>query len=279
MKNNLKNLIEDVYKLIDSGCVPNETNLELLGEHIKQAVIKQLHPDNRQIKNTLRMSNLGKKDRQLWYELNSTEREILEPNTRLKFLFGDIIEGLLLYLVKEADYEVTNEQDKVEVDGIVGHIDCKINGVMVDVKSASSFSFKKFKEGTLAMDDPFGYIAQISGYAYAEKCKEAGFLVMDKQLGHITYMEVQDKIDVPARIKNIKKVIAQPEPPVKKCYDPIADGKSGNKKLAVGCSYCPYKHTCWADANDGQGIRTFLYSTGPRFLAHVEREPDVYEIS
>ena len=278
MKHTLELLVEDIYDLIDSGYEPDSDNLEFLGESIKQAVIKQLHPANRQTKTRLRMSNLGKKDKQLWYEINSTEKETLEPTTRLKFLFGDIIESLLLYLIKETkNYELTDEQARVEVDGIVGHMDCKINGVMVDIKSTSSFSFKKFKEGTLAMDDPFGYIGQISGYAYASDCKEAGFLAMDKQLGKLAYLPVTDMIDVPKRIADIKKIIASPTPP-ERCYEPIEDGKSGNKKLAIGCSYCAFKKDCWSDSNNGKGLRTFIYSTGPRYLTDVGREPNVYEV-
>ena len=45
-------------------------------------------------------------------------------------------------------------------------MDCKIDGVLTDVKSTSSFGFKKFKEATLAFDDPFGYIDQIKAYAH-----------------------------------------------------------------------------------------------------------------
>ena len=47
-------------------------------------------------------------------------------------------------------------------------MDCKIDGVVTDVKSVSTFGFKKFKDGSLAYDDPFGYVAQIKGYAHSE---------------------------------------------------------------------------------------------------------------
>jgi hypothetical protein len=63
-----------------------------------------------------------------------------------------------------------------------------------------------------------------------------------------------------------------------RCYPPVEDGKSGNLKLSVGCSYCGYKFKCWDDVNEGKGLRTFIYSNGPRFLVNVEREPDVYEV-
>ena len=52
----------------------------------------------------------------------------------------------------------------------------------------------------------------------------------------------------------------------------VADGKSGNMKLAVGCSYCPYKKVCWPN------VRGFAYANGPRYLVEVVNEPQVPEI-
>ena len=46
----------------------------------------------------------------------------------------------------------------------------------------------------------------------------------------------------------------------------------------MGCSYCQFKHSCWKEANEGRGLRTFLYSTGPKHFTHVEKEPRVAEI-
>ncbi len=40
-----------------------------------------------------------------------------------------------------AGHEVTDEQKEVELEGLKGHIDCKINGRVVDIKTASGFSF------------------------------------------------------------------------------------------------------------------------------------------
>ena len=36
------------------------------------------------------------------------------------------------------------------------HIDCKIDGEVVDIKTASNYAYKKFSEQTLRDDDPFG---------------------------------------------------------------------------------------------------------------------------
>ena len=64
-----------------------------------------------------------------------------------------------------------------------------------------------------------------------------------------------------------------------RCYPGVPDGKSGNLKLSVGCIYCGHKKECWADANQGQGIRVFQYANGKRFMVQVGKEPDVPEIA
>ena len=51
---------------------------------------------------------------------------------------------------------------------------------VVDVKSASGFSFKKFQHGTLRDSDPFGYMYQLAGYEKAEGTDNGGFLAINK---------------------------------------------------------------------------------------------------
>ena len=230
------------------------------------------------------MSNIGRDDRYLWNVVNKPDvQEELTPNTYVKFMYGHLIEEMLLFLTRLSGHEVTDEQKLCEVNGITGSMDCKIDGVVTDVKSVSSFGFKKFKDGNLAYDDPFGYVAQIKGYAHSEGETKFGWLAMDKQNGHLTYLmydsedtqaPVYDKIsyDIGEHIDRVKKLVEQPEAP-EHCHEVVPDGKSGNQKLAVGCSYCPYKHTCWP------GVRTFLYSSGPRYLTEVVNEPKVAEVS
>lgn len=281
MSDKLKHLVDDIYGMVDKGVdTISDEVIESFVKDVTHAVRRQLENSYREERRTLRMSNLGYRDRKLWYEVNGCDsKEELDAPTRIKFLFGDLVESLILLLVKQAGYEVTSEQKEVNIDGIKGHMDCVINGVPVDVKSASSFSFKKFKEGDLG-DDLFGYMEQISAYMTAEETDEGAFLVMDKQLGNLTLMPVDsmDKRDTKTRITHLKEVTTQEEPP-ERCFEAVPDGKSGNMKLDTGCSYCSFKETCWADSNDGEGLRLFLYSNGPRWLTHVEREPDVFEVT
>lgn len=227
------------------------------------------------------MSNIGKGARQLWYDKNYGREEDLPPHTLIKFIFGDIIELLVLFLARAAGHDVRDCQAEVVRGGIKGHIDAEIDGVTVDVKSASTHSFRKFADGTLSENDPFGYIEQISGYAKA-RGTDGAFLAVDKQNGHIAYLpftkEELDVFDIDSRIEYVKEVVEQPEPP-ERCHPDEKMGESGNRKLGVNCSYCSHKTRCWADSNGGIGLRTFMYSGGPVFLTKVAVEPKVHEIT
>ena len=62
-------------------------------------------------------------------------------------------------------------------------------------------------------------------------------------------------------------------------YDDVADGASGNRKLAFGCFYCEHKRTCWSDTNEGKGLRVFHYANGYRYLTQVKKAPNVEEVT
>jgi len=276
----IETLVDDIMAMVDTGMteIKDHDIHELMAE-IEFSVRRQLTTSERQEHNTVRMSNVGKPDRQLWYEVNGADAEALTPQTRIKFLYGDIIEAVVVFLAKSAGHTVADQQKEVSINGIKGHIDCTIDGVLVDVKSTSPFAFKKFKDGTLPEDDAFGYIGQIGSYKYAGDYKRAAFLAMDKVAANMVVYE-PDSIDLDenadVRVDHVKAMVASDVVP-ERCFDAKEDGKSGNMKLNVNCSYCKFKHTCWADANDGKGLRTFFYSTGPRFLTDVQLLPKVPE--
>lgn len=284
---NVYTLVDDIYKLVKTKRIDPDVDIEKciddFGENVKDLMRKEFGGARRFDGRKLRMSNIGKKDRFLWNHYNNVQKsEELQGHTLVKFLYGHLIEELLLFLTRASGHEVTAEQKQCEIKGITGSMDCKIDGVVTDVKSVSSYGFKKFKDGTLAYDDPFGYVAQIKGYAEAEGQSKYGWLAMDKQNGHLTYLMYDEEdtqapvndiisFDITDRIEHVQEMVKQPEPP-EKCYEPKPDGKSGNMKLDVGCSYCSYKKNCWP------GLRAFAYSTGPRYLVEVLNEPKVQEI-
>lgn len=275
----LEDLPNDIYKLFDPDVnhTINEDNLDEFANNLKELLRFRLKLQQEK-SSPLRFSALGKPNRQIWYDAHPEPgtKEPLTPKTYLKFLYGDVIEQVFLFLAKEAGHKVEREQEEVVIDGITGHIDAVIDGTVVDVKSASSFGYKKFKDRTVTEDDPFGYVAQLSGYAHVlTPGKDAAWWAIDKVNGNncisplsslvISYHKPEE------RIAELKEVIASDEVP-ERCYEDVPDGKSGNRKLDTGCSYCAHKFRCWPS------LRTFIYSTGPRYLTQVARVPDVPEV-
>ena len=276
-------LIKDIYDLLENKKVSKDVNIDFLihefGESMKKIMRRQLSdwkPDRR----TIRLSNVGKTPLQLWHLMKGTESEKMTPSTLLKFMYGHIIEEMLLFLVKASGHKVTDEQKRCEVAGVIGHMDGRIDGTLMDVKSTSSYSFKKFKDGSLVDNDSFGYIDQLKAYAKSEGDTKIAWLAMDKQNGHLTWLEYdlektdhpKLKEDIEEKILNLKKVLESDTAP-DLCYDSVEDGKSGNQKLSMECSYCQYKKTCWPE------LRTFLYYNGPKHLVKVMNEPKVPEIT
>ena len=281
----LNTLVPDIYKHLEG--LSDGTPLPLTEEEIdktlvgmREALVSWATPRERDTNFTVRMSNVGKPSRQLWYEKRDPQgRGGIDGATQIKFLYGHLLEEVVLMLVRMAGHKVTDEQKEVTVDGIVGHMDCKINGEVVDVKTASRFAFNKFKDGRLVEDDPFGYLGQLAGYEAAEGTDNGGFLVLNKESGELC-MYVPDDIDKPNIRTSISKLLPALElgTPPELCYNPIPDGKKGNMKLPKGCSWCKYKYECYKDSNDGEGLRTFKYSNGLTHLTEVVVEPKVEEL-
>jgi hypothetical protein len=275
----IETLIPDIYKLLGGSHV-NLTSLQAsdLGTDIANAVQRSLGEQERR---GLRLSGLGYScPCALWHRINRPETaEPLPPYARIKFTYGHIIEHLIICLAKAAGHEVTGEQDAVIVDGVSGHRDCVIDGCIVDVKSAASRSFVKFRDKTIAQDDPFGYLDQLDGYAVGSlddplvRVKDYAYLLaVDKTLGHLALYEHKIRPQrIRQRIQHYKEIVALDRPPACTCHTE-PDGKSGNIKLGTTASYSDHKYNCFPS------LRTFLYASGPVYLTKVVRVPDVPEL-
>jgi len=284
LPSSIETLVQDIYDLFTGG------KIELNGKHLDNFtdavsdIMKVQFEEERGPGNYLRMSNIGKPDRQLWYDINwEGETEKFTGPNLIKFMYGHLIEQFVIFLAEQAGHKVEYKQREVDVLGIKGHIDCMIDGVVVDVKSASSMQFPKFEKGLLLEpgNDAFGYVAQLSGYRHAiSPDSPAAFLAVDKTLGKLALLMVPnehlDRYNVENRIVHAKDMVTWKEPP-KRCYEPKEEGKSGNLILPVGCAYCKHKAHCWSDANGGRGLRVYGYSSGPKFFVKVVKEPRVDE--
>jgi hypothetical protein len=269
----IETLVEDIYALFNKGDKFDPALFHKFGGNLTD--IMAIRFNEERIGGRLRLSNIGKPDRQLWYEINDPDGgEKFPAEAHIKFMYGDMQEQLCILLAKLAGHDVQFEQGTVVVNGIEGHLDCTIDGHVVDVKSASRFAFPKFSKGTLLEEgnDAFGYVGQLAAYVHAKTPgKDGYFLAVNKDLGHLALLKVPAEIlaayNVEDRIDYNKEMVKGPIPP--RCYVDVPDGKSGNMKLDTGCSYCSRKFTCW------DNIKTYYYSGGPRYLTKVVKEPKV----
>lgn len=276
----IQTIVEDIYKLVGSKDGPFSTEaLRALSKDTARRIGAQF--SNQERKGTLRLSGMGPKcPRALWYSIHHPEMaEQLPPWAALKYTYGHILEAMVLALAKAAGHDVRGEQDEIILDGIVGHRDGVIDGCVVDVKSASSRAFEKFKTGRIAQEDSFGYLDQLDGYVTGSledplvTVKDKGcLLVIDKTLGHLCLYEHTIRSDqIRMRIETYKEYVARDVSPPCTCGT-VAEGKSGNVKLDTKASYSSFKHCCFPK------LRTFLYSNGPVYLTKVIRTPEVMEI-
>jgi len=278
-------LVDDIYKVVSEKGGWDTVSNDYFKEKIGSTLWSRLTPPEEERKGGLRMSNIGKPcARQLWYSIHhDKEAEELHPSAHLKFLYGDILEDLLLSLAVAAGHTVEGHQDTMSISGIKGHRDAVIDGVTVDVKSASSYSFKKFEANALKEEgnDGFGYIRQLSSYVYAAKedplvkDKTGGaFLVIDKTLGKLCldYYPLHDELKEMEDFYEERKDMASSTSPPPRGFQPEPDGKSGNEKLGFQCSYCPFKKLCHPD------VRVFSSYRGPVYLTTVKKEPRMNEI-
>ena len=119
-------LVEDIYNLfsldpIDMDEAQVDKHIDTFGEMLKVHIKEFLYDVPRDRKG-LRLSAIGKPDRQIWFDINKPiEEHQLKPSTRIKFLYGYILEELLLLFSTIAGHEVKDQQKEVYIDGVAGH--------------------------------------------------------------------------------------------------------------------------------------------------------------
>jgi len=271
----LSNLVDDINRFLEQTPKLDDSLYQELAQDIVTTIKNRLSQESSN-RSYLSLSSIGKPLRRVWYDIKQPLEEPVQASARLKFLYGDIIEDIALWLAKVSGHKVERRQEEVVHHGIKGHIDSIIDGEVVDVKSASPHSFTKFSQATLPHNDPFGYLAQLEGYDEEVGKGSPGFLAINKVTGEICLYQPDKMFDMPntkVLIDNAREALDKPTPPETKCYEDVDDGKSGNKKLNTGCCYCPYKFRCWP------GLRAFKYADGIKYLTVVNKEPKVEEIT
>lgn len=297
MSKTLDTLVEDIHEVVETRGGWDETVTKFISEGVHDVFKSHLEDDAQERVGALRMSSMGRPcKRQLWYQNNTpSSGEGLPPKTLIKFLYGGMVELLLLSLAKAAGHDVAGMQDTLSIKGIKGHRDAVIDGVTVDIKSASPFSFKKFKEGLSPDSDGFGYLGQLEAYVKAGHRDTprlvhpttGAFIVLDKVSGEICV----DKHEFTRTLEEVEAEyestigLSEAETPPERGIKTIPDGykhkekgfvPNGNEYLDFNCAYCEFKHECWPN------LRTFMYRNGPgyapRFFSKIVKEPKAQEV-
>ena len=235
----------------------NKATINRVAKDVKDALGRQFSGRGKK-DFKLRMSNIGRKKCQLWFDKNEPENKIAEsPFFIINMILGDIVEAVFKGLLRASDVKFGDSEQvtlQIDDDKIDGTYDLVINGKVDDVKSSSPWSYEnKFKDfETLQGKDSFGYVSQLVGYAKAKGVPVGGWWVVNKANGNFKYVSANG-VDVDSELKKIKETIdyINNNEPFERCYEPVEEtyyGKpSGNLKLGIECSLCSYREKCWDD--------------------------------
>jgi hypothetical protein len=281
---NFNDLIPDLKEVLRDDTMHSLTKEQLaqIGTNVAEHFESKLRETSvtREV-GKLWASDIGKPCvRQLYYEFTEPgAKEPLPYNAKVKFLYGNILEEVVIGLIRATGkHDVTDEQKRYEWQfgnwTVSGRQDVTVDGNVCDVKSASPQSYKEYtKYGVTPDNDKFGYRAQLSFYHILNG--DTGvphFLFIDKQNGHIEATPVIPyTVDEYSKLANDKITVLNEALNYDEAPPRIANAEveatHGNKALGTVCSYCPFKNKCWP------GLRTFLYSKGPVFLTEVNKVP------
>jgi hypothetical protein len=286
----ISTLVQDVQEVLNKGLevIPPETVQRFMASAGGVTNKLKVHPVPSKF--TLRFSNIGKPCvRRLWLESRHYNDKVEHSaDNGFKFALGDLAEEYLIFLIELAGHKVELRQHEVTLAGIKGHIDAVVDGMLLDVKSASSFAFKKFKEGLTEETDDFGYLTQLAAY-FQEMRKlpevtdktRAGFLVFDKTHGNI-HLDIHEFSDLNLEdfFEERKEIIKSNDVP-DRAYKTKLDGykkdkvlvPNGNEYLGSPCTWCPMKFKCYP------GLRVFQGWDGPKYFTKIIKPPKMLEIT
>ena len=235
----------------------------------------------------LRMSNVGKPLCQLQMQAKGVEPEKPSHDFIVRMIIGDMLEALVIVLLKAAKIEVKSQHQKVSLGvgdrQIEGEYDIELDDGIYDIKSVSPFSFTtKFNADNgydkIKQSDSFGYISQGHGYGMAANKPFKGWIAINKTTGEIVFTDAkhtdEEKKEVYSKIYN-NSVALLDEKPFERCFTDVEEvyysKPTGNRTLGIECSYCPYKHDCW----DNLEFRRQLPSKGknPKWTWYTKIDP------
>jgi len=238
-------LIQDIYSHLSDKKVADDVDLaqvaQDLGNEIETVFLETFDPDHHGHRTGLRLSGIGRCERYQWLEAHDNESEPIKDHVHITFMQGHILEAVLKALTKVAGHTVTGEQGEHEVNGVFGHQDCIIDNQLVDIKTASKWSYdNKFTPDGIKGDDSFGYIPQLSAYGKIDGREHGYFFVINKNNGEIKLSKQVLDQDVDKHIDQLKEKIDHNHPPMR-----IMNATDMKGKLSMQCGFCSQKQNCY----------------------------------
>ena len=241
----INTVVPDVYEVMKSKEYSGDLSIIAMqaGREVEEAIKNAFEPYEN--KNNLRMSSIGRCERAQWYAVKGYTPEELEGSVYLTFLQGHILESVLVALIKLAGHDVQDQQKKHTVEGINGSQDCTIDGELVDIKTASAWSWdNKFAEDGIK-DDAFGYIKQLSAYGKTDKRKEGYFLAFNKNKSTLKLCKQELEEDIDTFIVDLKDKMESDTPPMRLANATTFSKAEAKEKLCMTCAFCGFKEDCY----------------------------------
>ena len=238
-------VVQDVYDVMKSKDYSGDlkTIAAQAGREVEEAIVQAFEPY--EDKRKLRMSGIGRCERAQWYGVKGYTPEEIDGSVYLTFLQGHVLEAVLVALVKLSGHEVTEQQKMHEVEGIKGSQDCTIDGELVDIKTASAWSWdNKFKEDGIK-DDAFGYIKQLSAYGKTDNRESGYFLALNKNKSTLKLCKQELDRSVDQHILQLKDKMESDTPPMRIANATTFNKKTGEERLCMNCAFCGYKEHCY----------------------------------
>jgi hypothetical protein len=238
-------VVQDVYDVMKSKDYTGDLNSIAMqaGREVEEALKDAFTPreDNRD----LRMSALGRCERSQWYNYHGYIPEEINGEVYLTFLQGHILEAVLVALLKLSGHTVEDQQKKHTLEGVNGSQDCTIDGELVDIKTASAWSWdNKFQETGLT-DDTFGYIKQLSAYGKADNRKKGYFLAFNKNKSTLKLCEQPLEQDIDTFVVDLKAKMESDTPPMRLANATTWNKAKTEEKLCMTCAFCGFKEDCF----------------------------------
>ena len=118
--------------------------INIVVKDVKDALSRQFSGEKRKFK--LRMSNIGRKKCQLWFDKNHPEEKLSDsPFFLINMMLGDITEAVFKGLLRSAKVKFEDSEQvslKTKSVNIDGTYDLVLNGKVDDVKSSSPWAYE-----------------------------------------------------------------------------------------------------------------------------------------